>query len=86
MYMTEKHSVAQYKGGRVWHGIVVFKVSFLFLFFLNLAIDGTAAPPVCHHKLVSLSKLFSCLRRLCRFSLPPELLQGKKYTFLWMLT
>lgn len=77
MYMTEKHSVAQYKGGRVWHGTVVFKVSFL-IFFLNLAIDGTAAPQVCHHKLVSLSKLFSCLRRLCRFSLPPELLQGKK--------
>lgn len=69
--MTEKHSVAQYKGGRVWHGIAVFK-DFSFFFFF------TAAPPVRHHKLVSLSKLLSCLRRLCRFSLPPELLQEKK--------
>lgn len=26
--MTKKHSVAQYKGGREWHGIVILKDSF----------------------------------------------------------
>lgn len=26
----KKHSVAQYKGGRVWHGIVIFKDFFFF--------------------------------------------------------
>lgn len=31
-----------------------------------------------HHKLVSLSKLLSCLRRLCRFSPPLDLLRKRK--------
>lgn len=36
----KKHSVAQYKGGGVWHGTAIFRD------FFDAAIDSTAAPPV----------------------------------------
>lgn len=72
----QKHSVAQYKGGWVWHGIDFF----LFVFWsTDWQHSGTAS--MCHHKLVSLSKLFSCLRRLCRFSPPLELLHEKQMNY-----
>lgn len=69
----KKHSVAQYKGGWVWHGI-----DFFVFWSTDWQHSGTAS--MCHHKLVSLSKLFSCLRRLCRFSPQLEQLPGKKIT------
>lgn len=38
--------------------------------------SGTTS--ACHHKLVSLSRLLSCLRRLCRFSPPLAQLSRRK--------
>lgn len=53
--------------------------SFSFLYFIFMSWQHSGSASMCHHhKLVSLSKLLSCLRRLCRFSPPLDLLRKRK--------